>query len=251
MTRQQVLDLRSTAGSILISTIIAVIGSGCSQVPAVYTISTGSHIHLTDEELANRQKKPSRRFVVWGNHKGATNSAIQVIQRSGNSVVERARLQTIFEEQKIILTHSSDDDVNLLKVGKLVGADVVVFVETTESSESLTPSISTMENVAIRLQNANAVANGGTPLWMQMQKHQQQIRVYRPGVTVRAVKVETGEITWSGSSTLSQGVSDAELAYPSLTEAAILRATCPIERGAAWIEAASDGSRQRWGCIDK
>ncbi|MDK2744257.1 MAG: hypothetical protein NDI90_15225 [Nitrospira sp. BO4] len=236
---------------VLIPMILIVMSSACSQVPVVYTVSAGSHIRLTDEELANRQKSPRRRFVVWGNHQGATNSAIQLIQQFGGSVVERARLQTLFEEQKMILTHSSDDSATLLKVGKLVDADVVVFVETTESAESHTPSISTMENVAMRLQNANAVVNGGTPLWMQMQKHQQHIRVYRPGVMVRAVKVETGEIEWSGSSTLSQGVTDPELAYPILTQAAMHRAACLVEKGATWVEAASDGSVKQWGCISK
>ncbi len=247
---ETMLSCTTTSRLLRIATIMTVMVSGCSQVPVAYTISTGSHVHLTDEELAERQKNPSRRYVVWGNHQAATNSAIQVIQRAGKSVVERARLRTIFDEQKIILTHSSDDDATLLKVGELVGADVVVFVETTERAESFTPSTSTMQNLALRLEAADAIGKGRDPLWMKMQNQQQQIRAYRPGVTARAVRVETGEIVWSGSSILSQGVSDPELAYPGLAEAAILRAVCPIERGAKWVEGASDGSRQPWGCIE-
>lgn len=162
-----------------------------------------------------------------------------------------ARLHAIFDEQKIILTHSSDDDANLLKVGKLVGAEVVVFVETTERVESFTPRMSTMQNIALRLEAADAIGKGRDPLWMRMQNQQQHIPVYRPSVTVRAVRVETGEIIWSGSSTLSQAVSDAELAYPHLAQAAMIRANCPIEQGAKWIEGASDGSREPWGCIQK
>lgn len=241
----------TAARIILIIIILADMGSACSQVPIVYTVSTGSHVRLTDEELAERQKPSRRKFVVWGNHQGATNSAIQIIQQLGDSVVERPRLQTIFDEQKIILTHSTEDNANLLKVGKLVGADVVAFVETTERAENFTPQRSTIDEIAMRLQNADAVRTGQTPLWMKQQMHQQQVRVFRPGVTVRAMRVETGEILSSGSSTLSQGVTDPEVVYSILTQAAMLRAVCPVEKGAKWVEGASNGSVKQWGCTQK
>lgn len=231
----------------------AVIGfgvTGCSQVPVAYTITSGSHIRLSDEELVNKQKKPRSKFVVWGNHQGAINGAIEFFQRYGGSVIERARLQAVFDEQKIALTYGSEGDANLLKVGKLVGADTVVFVETTERTESFTPSRGTMHRIFMGLEAAGAAQQGRDPLYLKTPPPA-PVTVYRPGITVRGVSVETSEILWSGSSILSQGVTDPEIAYPLLTQAAILRAWCPLEQGAEWIEYASDGSRQPWGCKDK
>ncbi len=130
---------------ILVWVAIGCVVTGCSQLPVAYTITSGSHIRASDEELANSQKrgqpKPTRRYVVWGNHQGATNAVIEEPQRHGTRVVERARLQAIFDEQKISLTHSSEDDMNLVRVGMLAGADRAIFVEASERTLYL-PSVS-------------------------------------------------------------------------------------------------------------
>jgi hypothetical protein len=258
---------------IFVAAAIGCVVTGCSQVPVVYTMTSGSHIRSSDTELADSQKpdkpKPARRYVVWGNHQGAINAVIETLQQAGERVVERARLQEIFDEQKISLTHSAEDDMNLLRVGKLAGADRVIFIETTERTVRVMEQAAgqgwwdatrdTLNNFALRLEAAGAVGAGRTPLWMQQQhlaqQHQQPppnpVTVYRPSVTVRAVRIDTSEITWSGSSTTSQAVNDLEIAIPILTKAAMVRAVCPIERGAEWIEYASDGSRNPWGCNQK
>ena len=62
------------------------------------------------------------------NHATAGNQVITLAQQTGLTVVERARLQQIFQEQQIRLTHTADDDADILRVGKLVGADRVIFV---------------------------------------------------------------------------------------------------------------------------
>ena len=231
----------------------AVIGfgvTGCSHVPVVYTITTGSHLRVSDEELASKQTKPRGKFVVWGNHQGAINGVIELLHQDGQSVVERARLQTLFDEQKNSLTYGSDDDATLLTVGKLIGAEIVVFVETTERIERVTPSRSTLDRVFLGLEAGGAAQQGRDPLYLKTPPTA-PVTVYRPGVTVRAVKVESGEILWSGRATLTQAVTDPETATLLLTHAAMVRAVCPIERGAAWVEYASDGSRPSWGCQDQ
>ncbi len=215
---------------------------GCSQVPVVYTISTGSYIRLSDEELSKQRKQPRGKFVIWGNNQGALNGAIEVIEEHGHSVVERARIQEIFDEQRITLTHAADDS-NLLKAGRIVGADVAVFVQVTERTESITPSRGTMFAVFSGLAAAN-------PQYVQPPPPN-PVTVYRPVVTVRAVRIETGEIVWSGRSTVTLGINDPDLTVMILTRAAMLRAYCPVREGAEWVEYASDGSRQPWGCIKR
>lgn len=56
----------TTAEIVLVATIFLTIMSACSEVPVVHTVSTGSHIRLTDEELADKQNNPRKKFVVWG-----------------------------------------------------------------------------------------------------------------------------------------------------------------------------------------
>ena len=242
---------------IFVATAIGCVVTGCSQVPVVYTMTSGSHIRSSDTELADSQKpdkpKPARRYVVWGNHQGATNAVIETLQQAGERVVERARLQEIFDEQKISLTHSSEDDLNLLRVGRLAGADRVIFIETTQRRESVTPSRGAMDTFFRKLR-AMGTQPGQLSVDEQLQQQQPRhnlVTVYRPSVTVRAVRIDTGEIAWSGSSTTSQGVNDPEVAIPILTRAAMIRAACPIEREAEWTEYASDGSRNPWGCNQK
>lgn len=187
---------------------------GCSGQP-IRTISTGSHIPYTEEE--NRTDKPRKfRFVVWANHSGATQAAIQVLQQAGNIVVERARLQEIFGEQRVQLSHSSEDDAKVLRVGRLAGAERVVFVEAVQRAEW-----------------TGGVSN--------------RSMVYRVSVSVRCVNVETGEIQWSGTSRWDEPIVDVEASIPPLTEVAMSRATCPIERGGyTWTEVGTNSERP--GC---
>ena len=238
---------------IYLAAVLGFILTGCSQVPVTYTITSGSHIRASDPELANSQnpdQQPALKYVVWGNHQGAINTVIEILQQNGQRVVERARLQEIFDEQKVSLTHSSEDDINLLRVGKLVGADRIIFVETTVRTESFTPSLNPLHRFFLALEAAGAAQQGRDPLYLRTPLPD-ATTVYRPSVLVRAVRLDSGEITWNGKSTTSQAISDLDATIVTLTHAAISRAVCPIERGAVWIEGASDGSRQPWGCKGK
>ncbi|MDK2743466.1 MAG: hypothetical protein NDI90_11165 [Nitrospira sp. BO4] len=221
---------------------MATLASSCSETRVVRTITTGSHLQLTDDELVKTKNRPRSRYVVWGDHQGAVNSAIEVFQANGTSVVERARLREIIDELKVSLIHGADE-TNLLKVGRIAGADSILFVETTERSDSVTPSPGTLYRVFSGMAAANPQYVPPPP--------PASVMVHRPRVSVRAVSVETGEIKWSGSSTLTEGVTDPEIAYPILTQAAMHRAACLVEKGATWVEAASDGSVKQWGCISK
>jgi hypothetical protein len=74
--------------------------------------------------------------------------------------------------------------------------------------------------------------------------------VHQVSVTVRSVDLETGAVRWRGHSTLTQPITDPEVAIPLLTKAAMKRATCALERGREWVEYGSPYSGL-WGCRKK
>lgn len=221
--------------SFLMMVILVTALSGCENTAtAIRTISTGSRVPVSDEDwqkiiTGQKDKLIKHKFVAWGNHSGATHTAIERLQQDGNTVLERARLQEIFEEQKIRLTHSSDDDASVLKVGKIAGADRVVFVEASDSSQALNRTFVGAYGGASRSETVHYVS-----------------------VSVRAVNLESGEIRWSGHATLSQPVNDPESAFTVLTIAAMNRAVCSLERKeVTWIEFVGGDPSRMWGCQRK
>ncbi len=144
------------------------------------------------------------------------------MQGAGLTVVERARLQAIFTEQGVRLTHSPDDDSQILHVGRLLGADRVIFVEVTDR-----PAVDTQAFVYQSYGGARHDA------------------VYHMSVAVRGVEVETSEIRWSGTAQTLEAISNPEQWAVVLAELAIARATCPIELGYEWHDKTSK-SEEGW-----
>jgi len=173
-----------------------------------FPVTSGSHAPL------EQGRSIAKRAIVWSNHPSAGNHMITLFQQTGLVVVERAHLQQIFNEQKIRLTHTSDDDSDILRVGKLVGADRVIFVEVTEKSQV----IANVYYGAARSETA-----------------------YNMSVAVRGVDVESGEIRWSGTAQTPRAINNPELAIVILSEAAVARALCPVESGYQWKERTREG----------
>ena len=206
---------------------IAFVG-GC-EGNTIRTISSGSHLPYSDDrwKIEKQQENKLFRYIVWSNHAGASQAAIEALQHAGHKVVERARLQELFNEQQIRLTHTPDDDARVLKVGRLAGADAVVFVEASDRPEAI--------------KQAYVGPYGGAS---------QSSTVHQVSVAVRSVYVESGEILWSGHSTLSQPITDPDAKVPLLTKAAMARAVCPVEQGKDWVELGVNPSG-KWGCLTK
>jgi hypothetical protein len=162
---------------------------GCGRT--IQPISEGFHNHIPEK---------GTRLVVWGNHESAVGAAVTWLQRKKMRLVERARILEVFKEQKIQLTHSSEDEGDILRVGRLLGADCVVFVDTTmRSNERL------------------ARNQYGAAAWIE----------YHLSVTVRGVNVETSEILWSGSAQYPKGINNPESGMVFLTQNALGHAWCP------------------------
>jgi hypothetical protein len=146
-----------------------------------------------------------------------------MFQQFGLVVVERAKLQQVFKEQQIRLTHTSDDDAEILRVGKLIGSDRVVFAEAS--------------NREARFSSASVNQYGG---------ESSSGVVYHLRVAVRGVEVETGKIRWAGTASTPSAVNNPDVALDGLAKTAVLRAICPVEKGYVWVEESAESKKT--GC---
>ncbi len=226
--RRCCVSLCGLAVAILLSTPMLI---GCAKT--VYPVTTGYHVPITEEMLSKKY-----RVVVWGNHPAMANTIIGLVQQEGHSVVERARLQEVFNEQEIRLTHSPDDHADILRVGRLLGADRVIFAEV-------------MERTHVGLGGGRKL-NFGERLALSNPDHAalaQAITAYQVSVSVRGVDVETGEIEWSGTAHYPEPVGNPEQAVIMLVRVAMARALCLVGTGYEWRERTSE--HDEWGCIKK
>jgi hypothetical protein len=174
---------------------------------SAYPVTTGFH---TVRPHSGQQV----RIMVMGNHPFATAEAQRFLAQIGAIVVERVGLDSMQAEQRLRLLQTAEQEADLLKVGKLTGADRIVFVETTTKPAQFKMSI---------------------------------IRHYALAVSVRGVDTETGRIIWQGNARYSAPVDESESGLGFLTVWAIERALCPIEQDWVWIEPGP--YRKQAGCM--
>ena len=146
--------------------------------------------------LLNHNSLPKRnsRLVVWGEQPSITGAATTWLQKRGLTIVERARLKQVLDEQMIRLTHTADDEANLLKAGKLLGAEIVVFMESAQTA-GLASSF-----------NVNQYGGGGS-----------STTTHSAAVFVRAVNIESGEVVWSGNARYGEPIVGVNEALVKLT----------------------------------
>ena len=157
---------------------------GCTPL-AWYPVTDGFHKTLPQQNT---------RAVVWGDHPAAAGTATTWLQKRGLTIVERARLQQVFNEQQIRLTHTTDDEAQVLRVGKLLGAEMVIFADTSFQKE-MRSSFYANKNMA----------EGAT--------HTE----YSANVSIRGVNIETSEVVWSGTARYPNPVGGIEDALAKLT----------------------------------
>jgi hypothetical protein len=203
------LELFKSVGTFYRIGLLLFLLAGCTHV--VFPVTRGSHAPLEPS------RPTAKRVVVWSNDTNAGNHVIALVQQIGLVVVERARLQQIFDEQKIRLTHTPDDDPYILRVGKLIGADRVILVEVTEKSTEF--------------RRAYVGPNYGGA---------QSGTEYHVSAAIRGIDVETGEIRWSGTAQTAKAINNPGEATAILVELAAARALCPLESGYQWKERTSD-----------
>ena len=192
--------VRQVAFTVLVLLTLA----GCGG-PRIDLVTSG--FHAPGETFGFGENKNGRfvlskqeAVVIWANHAGVEHYLAGVLLRDGYTVVERARLQQIFNEQKIRLMYTSDSEADVLHVGRLAGATQVIFVEA---------------------QREPRFGQG----------------IKSASVNIRSVSVETGQVRWSGTARVmtTDLMRDAQEGF--LAEMAMRRATCPVETGRfEWVE---------------
>ncbi|MCH8039369.1 MAG: hypothetical protein IH977_03380 [Nitrospinae bacterium] len=137
---------------------------------------------------------PEARLVVWGEHPTAVGATTSWLFKRGYRLVERARLQQVLNEQRTILTHTPEDEARILQVGRLIGAQTIVFVDT-----NLTKTVDMVVTRSIGVLKTK----------------------FDISVTIRGVDVETGEINWFGKAHLSKPATNPERRLVTLTQEAL------------------------------
>lgn len=74
------------------------------------------------------------RLVVWGEEPTSTSTAIGWLEDNGYSIVELPRLAEMLRAQRITLTHTHEDEANLIRVAKLADASMLVLIETSAAN---------------------------------------------------------------------------------------------------------------------
>jgi len=181
--------------------------TGCATTPPsrLCPVAYGSH------GPPNKSVGLHGRFVVWGVGRfvGPVSPVVvsavkETLQRVGHTVIEDARFEEVYNEHVLQHTYGFDD-ATVIRVGKLVGADSILFVVTERG---------TLEGF---YDNSLNYVSG-----------------VRLTVTVRAVSLETGDVRWSGIAMTPIPVKDEDAWLRVLAQAAVGRGSCLIERGSTW-----------------
>lgn len=184
-------------------------------------------VAVSTTPLESKLQLSDKRYLVLANQPAAGHALEMWLQGNGATVVERGALQQILTEQKIQLTHSSENDADRLRIGKLTGANRVLFVDV----QIQPTSKAHFENIAV-------ASPAISPLRISM----------------RSVSVETGEIRWSGigyyNSPTEKERPYLPIEYSSvyLAQLVIDGALCPKGAGYQWVHP-SKGKPS--GCIRK
>lgn len=161
----------------------------------------------------DRSKPPL--YMVVGSDPEAV-AAINVLLRShGYRIIEWAEAQITLREQKMRLNYSPDDPADALIVGKVAGVDSVIFVET-EVVPVMKPAIY-WDIYSYRQWVSDHI-----------------ITRFKVNLAIRRVSVDGGDVLWQGRAWYPRPVLYPQGIYGFLARAAIVRATCPVERGAEW-----------------
>ena len=178
--------------------ILLLLLTGCGGTSHPYIV--GSH--------APHDSNHSGVYVVWSNHAGVENLLTGGTIQQGFTVVERARLEQIFAEQRIHLTHTSEDQGMVLRAGQLAGASRIIFADVKIPQNSWDPP--------------------------------------QVSVTVRCVAVESARVQWTGSATYAGSIGNHDQAAVALAGWAVEKATCREEDGDVWTNL--HGSPWEGGC---
>ncbi len=163
--------------------------TGCAQTSiSTLPITDGYHRKLP---------LPETKTIVWGNNKGAVQHLTTWLMKSGLTVVDRTKLMQYAKDHEVRLNQSRNVESDVLRMGKGIGAQLVIFVSTKISS------------------GENLVFQSGLPT---------KQTIHNGAVFIRAVDIATGEINWSGTARYVKDFSNFEDGIAKLSCFALAKA---------------------------
>lgn len=175
----------------------------------------GPKIMSSGSAIDFKPAKPiSRTAMVVGDNASAVQAIVSILQRLNFKVVERANMDRLMQEQAFQLIHG--DHADTLRLGQMLGASQVVFVES-----------------SIQSRNHGEAAFASTGLYGAGRHTSHEVRSL--GVNVRGVLVDNGLTLWTGSAWLDQDVDwPADPVLSKLADRAYAHAMCshPVNRKA-------------------
>lgn len=116
-------------------------------------------------------------IVIWGSSTTIAETAARWFHKQGLRVIERSSFLPIIHEHGLQLTHTTADDEVMLRIGKLLGAETVVFANASITSDGF----------------SNHIRQGYVPL-------------HAATVSVQGVNVNTEAVAFRGTATYAGGV---------------------------------------------
>lgn len=96
--------------------LIFLLVTGCGG--RIYPTTMGSH--APGDPLVDGG--PRQTYVIWSNHVGISHYLTGLLLQIGHTVVERSRVEQIFDEQRFRLVHSAEREADVLRIGAMAGA---------------------------------------------------------------------------------------------------------------------------------
>ena len=176
---------------------------GGAIYPITETIQT-SNVQLS------QAKRVAKTYVIWGENKTAVDTVTSAVIKSGGHVLDRSFVERAMDGQLQPLRGADEDKELIVKTGRSMGSDLVLFVET-----KLVP-----ESRGTRLSSYYDSDYGSGVTYNQ---------VYEARVTLRAIATETGERAWTTRASYPKPIDNADQGVVFLARSAILRALCEYE----------------------
>lgn len=93
-------------------------------------LSCGRSVYEIQTDGSNSTSPDQRaRVAVWGNMPSTISAASTWLHKRGVVIIERVQLDQVLNEQRIRLRHTAEDEADLLRIGRLVGATMIVFAD--------------------------------------------------------------------------------------------------------------------------
>lgn len=85
--------------------------------------------------MHNRLPNGQTKTILWGDDSEVVSTATLWLQKRGLTIIERAQLQHLLQEQKLQLHYSRDEEA--ISVGRILGAKHIIYVSAKDYSVAL------------------------------------------------------------------------------------------------------------------